>query len=256
MNTQQRSMLFNHFNEILNTANNFKNYFQAYLTIKSYAFSSTQQFIQQGRGQLYENEYNEYNKQYQYFNQEVNSVGGQNVAFLNKDNFENFLVQTFSSIDFNTCDLITLNLTNNLINSMTQFGNLPSKFASHQQFVLGRISQQNQSNQNQQLQQNIQNLQNLQSNSNSNTNNKVNQGSEPTKPKPRVEVNTKTTDFNTLINKNIKLPVKKGTDEFVKLKGVIQEHLCLAEQEALYNKLDFSRAHMEVALYYLKNIVE
>lgn len=60
--------------------------------------------------------------------------------------------------------------------------------------------------------------------------------------------------FNTLINNQIPLPVTKGSIEYKFLREVIKEHLMFAEQEALYNKLDNSKAHMDVAIYYLKSI--
>lgn len=60
--------------------------------------------------------------------------------------------------------------------------------------------------------------------------------------------------FDSLINRNIKFPITKDTMEYKYLKQVIKEHLMYAEQEALYNKIDNSKAHMKVAIYYLKQI--
>lgn len=244
MNNQ--SQAFVQFIDNLNTANLYKSYFQAYLTIKRYAFSYTQNLVQSGRAQLFNNECVEYDNQYQYFNQEINSVGGTNAAFLNKENYEVFISQIFSKIDFNICDLVSLNVSNNLMNAMTQFGNLPDKFANHQKFVIFRISQLNQLNV-QQIGQNV--ISGGQGQGGSQSKNvQIND----TK---NIDLNTKTTDYKSLINKSIKLPVKKGTNEYNNLKNIIKEHLTLSEQEALYNKMDYSKAHLEAALYYLKNII-
>lgn len=60
--------------------------------------------------------------------------------------------------------------------------------------------------------------------------------------------------FNTLFNNHIALPIMKGSMEYKYLREVIKEHLIFAEQEALYNKLENSKAHMDVAIYYLKSI--
>ena len=52
----------------------------------------------------------------------------------------------------------------------------------------------------------------------------------------------------------LNLPIIKGTLEYRQLKEVIKEHLMLSEQEALYNKINNSKAHLDVALYYLNTI--
>lgn len=52
----------------------------------------------------------------------------------------------------------------------------------------------------------------------------------------------------------LNLPIVKGTIEYRQLKEVIKEHMMLSEQEALYNKINNSKAHLDVALYYLKTI--
>lgn len=61
-------------------------------------------------------------------------------------------------------------------------------------------------------------------------------------------------NFETLINKTIKFPITKGSIEYLHLKEVIKEHLLYAEQEALFNKVDNCKAHLNVALYYLSQI--
>jgi len=55
---------------------------------------------------------------------------------------------------------------------------------------------------------------------------------------------------------NIRLPVKKKTEEYNKLTEVIKNHMMYAEQEALYNNYEECKAHVDASLYYLKNIIE
>ena len=43
---------------------------------------------------------------------------------------------------------------------------------------------------------------------------------------------------------------------FVHLKKIIDQELILANQELDYHKIDMARNHLEIAAYYLKNIID
>ena len=43
---------------------------------------------------------------------------------------------------------------------------------------------------------------------------------------------------------------------FVHLKSIIDKELILANQELDYHKIDMARNHLEIAAYYLKNIID
>lgn len=250
MNNQ--SIIYKLFKEALDTASFFKNTPQAYLTIKTYAFNNTNQLLQTGQGQFFPNEKLDFDNQYNFYNQEIMSVGGQQNAFMNKENYENFLVQNFSSVNFDTCDKATLSLTNNLINVLGMYGPIQERFASHKKFVMFRIAQFNSMEQ-------VQNKPEVSiSNNNTSLTTTTTTTTKTTKsqqPKVSVKIGA-VKDFKELINQNIKLPIKKGSQEYEQIKDIVKEHLMLAEQEALYNNMTTSQAHIEVALYYLKNIQE
>jgi len=250
MNNQ--SILYQNFLEIISTANFFKQFTQAHLTIKKYAFMTVQHSIQSQNGQLYQNEKLDFDNQYQNFNSEVMSIGGPNYAFLIKENYDKFVYQNFSNVNFDICDINTLLLANNLIKTMNIYGELSEKYASHQRFVISRISQlkMSQMPQNMNLMGNIQNNNNTNIDQNNTNTNKINN---------KHQVNQGGNNNNKIVNiesKNIQLPVVKGSEDYNLLRKEIKKQLMLAEQEALYNKLDFSKKHIEIALYYLNNIRE
>ena len=66
--------------------------------------------------------------------------------------------------------------------------------------------------------------------------------------------NNGTISFNSLVNRSIKFPISKGTMEDKYIRQLIKEHLMHSEQEALYNKINNSKAHLETAIYYLENL--
>ena len=58
------------------------------------------------------------------------------------------------------------------------------------------------------------------------------------------------------VNRNIPLPMNRKDPNFVHLKKIIDQELILANQELDYHKIDFARNHLEIAAYYLKNIID
>lgn len=245
-----QSFLYHYFNELINTAMCFQNKsFQAYLTIKNYAYNFIIHNIKTQQGCLSQFEQMEFEKSQLFFNQEINSIGGFSNAVLSKENFESFLVQSFSTIDFDQCDKTTLTIANNLITVLSSYGPLPERFANHKNFLMYKLSQ---------LNNNVGNVFESKNDSSKKNNQGSNLVNNKAKPEP-IKTNPeqmKSTNVNNLIDRSISLPVKKGTPEFKKLQDIIKEHIMYAEQEALYNKIDHSRAHIETALYYLKNVIE
>ena len=58
------------------------------------------------------------------------------------------------------------------------------------------------------------------------------------------------------VNRNIPLPMNRKDPNFVHLKKEIDKELILANQELDYHKIDMARNHLEIAAYYLKNIID
>lgn len=58
------------------------------------------------------------------------------------------------------------------------------------------------------------------------------------------------------VNRNIPLPMSKRDPNYVHLKKIIDHELILANQELDYHKIDMARNHLEIAAYYLKNVVD
>ena len=58
------------------------------------------------------------------------------------------------------------------------------------------------------------------------------------------------------VNRNIPLPMHRKDPNFVHLKKIIDHELILANQELDYHKIDMARNHLEIAAYYLKNIID
>ena len=58
------------------------------------------------------------------------------------------------------------------------------------------------------------------------------------------------------VNRNIPLPMNRKDPNFVHLKKIIDQELILANQELDYHKIDMARNHLEIAAYYLKNVID
>ena len=58
------------------------------------------------------------------------------------------------------------------------------------------------------------------------------------------------------VNTNFPLPCRKKDQNYPALKKMIERELILANQELDYHKIDMARNHLEVAAYYLKNVID
>ena len=58
------------------------------------------------------------------------------------------------------------------------------------------------------------------------------------------------------VDRNIPLPMNKRDPNYQHLKAKIEEELILANQELDYHKIDMARNHLEIAAYYLKNVID
>ena len=58
------------------------------------------------------------------------------------------------------------------------------------------------------------------------------------------------------VNRNIPLPMRKSDPNYVHLKKIIDKEIILANQELDYHKIDMARNHLEIAAYYLKNVID
>ena len=58
------------------------------------------------------------------------------------------------------------------------------------------------------------------------------------------------------VNTNIPLPMRKIDPNYPHLKAIIEKELILANQELDYHKIDMARNHLEIAAYYLKNVID
>lgn len=263
------SSLFTYFQEMLNTAYTFKQNPYAYFTVKSYAFGLIQHQLRQG-GVLQGNEYKEFSRLEAEWSTEL-KVSNNQAYVLNKENFEKFLSQTFSTIDFQRCNYETLKISVNLINVLGMYGAVNERFAMHrnsfklENYLQNRMMTFNQNHGNEQLARNEgqQNARIAEENHGNPPQSKTQK-----EGNQRLQTNdSKATDPSVIsfVNKDLKiplpqdlgirLPVAKGSPEYKTLKEkIIVEHLMYAEQEALFNKIDEARRHIEAVIYYLNNI--
>ena len=58
------------------------------------------------------------------------------------------------------------------------------------------------------------------------------------------------------VNRNVPLPMRKTDPNYHHLKAIIEKELILANQELDYHKIDMARNHLEIAAYYLKNVID
>ena len=58
------------------------------------------------------------------------------------------------------------------------------------------------------------------------------------------------------VDRTIPLPMNKNNPNYHHLKAKIEEELILANQELDYHKVDMARNHLEIAAYYLKNVID
>ena len=57
------------------------------------------------------------------------------------------------------------------------------------------------------------------------------------------------------VNTNIPLPMRKKDPNYPNLRKLIEKELILANQELDYHKIDMARNHLEIAAFYLKNVI-
>ena len=58
------------------------------------------------------------------------------------------------------------------------------------------------------------------------------------------------------IDRSIPLPMSRRDHNYPHLKNLIDKELILANQELDYHKIDMARNHLEIAAYYLKNVID
>ena len=58
------------------------------------------------------------------------------------------------------------------------------------------------------------------------------------------------------VDRNIPLPMSRRDPNYIHLKNIIDKQIILANQELDYHKIDMARNHLEIAAYYLKNVVD
>ena len=58
------------------------------------------------------------------------------------------------------------------------------------------------------------------------------------------------------VNTNIPLPIRRIDPNYHHLRSIIEKELILANQELDYHKIDMARNHLEIAAYYLKNVID
>lgn len=58
------------------------------------------------------------------------------------------------------------------------------------------------------------------------------------------------------IDNSLPLPIRKNDPNYGRVRQKIEEELALANQELDYHKIDHARNHLEIAAFYLKNVIE
>ena len=58
------------------------------------------------------------------------------------------------------------------------------------------------------------------------------------------------------VDRSIPLPMSKKDPRYPEFKKLIDRELILANQELDYHKIDMARNHLEIAAFYLKNVID
>ena len=231
------------FNDLINISNNYKSNYKIYMFLKDCAFRSIFTVFQSGN--LSEQEKQSVQNNYSQFQIEV---GQYNWTFnsMTLNEYQQFLNEFYSKINFNIADLNTIILSKELTENLSFFGNYDDLTQRRLEFFTRKINEEMKKNIPQYNYQQ-QNYSNNNMNQSMNINNNIGEFYEPKNNNNYIPE---------LVNPVFNLPMRRNDPNFINLKAAIEDLIENATQELDYHKVDMARKNLEAAAYYVNNIIE
>ena len=231
------------FNDLINISNNYKSNYKIYMFLKDCAFRSIFTVFQSGNLSEQEKQYVQNN-----YSQFQIEVGQYNWTFnsMTLNEYQQFLNEFYSKINFNIADLNTIILSKELTENLSFFGNYDDLTQRRLEFFTRKI--------NEEMKKNIPQYNYQQQNY---SNNNMNQS---------MNINTNIGEFYEPKNNNnyipefvnpvFNLPMRRNDPNFINLKAAIEDLIENATQELDYHKVDMARKNLEAVAYYLSHIID
>ena len=231
------------FNDLINISNNYKSNYKIYMFLKDCAFRSIFTVFQSGNLSEQEKQYVQNN-----YSQFQIEVGQYNWTFnsMTLNEYQQFLNEFYSKINFNIADLNTIILSKELTENLSFFGNYDDLTQRRLEFFTRKINEEMKKNIPQYNYQQ-QNYSNNNMNQSMNINNNIGEFYEPKNNNNYIPE---------LVNPVFNLPMKRNDTNFINLKAAIEDLIENATQELDYHKVDMARKNLEAAAYYVNNIIE
>jgi hypothetical protein len=231
------------FNDLINISNNYKSNYKIYMFLKDCAFRSIFTVFQSGNLSEQEKQYVQNN-----YSQFQIEVGQYNWTFnsMTLNEYQQFLNEFYSKINFNIADLNTIILSKELTENLSFFGNYDDLTQRRLEFFTRKINEEMKKNIPQYNYQQ-QNYSNNNMNQSMNINNNIGEFYEPKNNNNYIPE---------LVNPVFNLPMRRNDPNFINLKAAIEDLIENATQELDYHKVDMARKNLEAAAYYVNNIIE
>ena len=231
------------FNDLINISNNYKSNYKIYMFLKDCAFRSIFTVFQSGNLSEQEKQYVQNN-----YSQFQIEVGQYNWTFnsMTLNEYQQFLNEFYSTINFNIADLNTIILSKELTENLSFFGNYDDLTQRRLEFFTRKINEEMKKNIPQYNYQQ-QNYSNNNMNQSMNINNNIGEFYEPKNNNNYIPE---------LVNPVFNLPMRRNDPNFINLKAAIEDLIENATQELDYHKVDMARKNLEAAAYYVNNIIE
>ena len=231
------------FNDLMSAANNSKGNLKIYMFLKDCAFRSIFTVFQSGNLSEQEKQYVQNN-----YSQFQIEVGQYNWTFnsMTLNEYQQFLNEFYSKINFNIADLNTIILSKELTENISFFGNYDDLTKRRLEFFTGKINEEMKKNIPQYNYQQ-QNYSNNNMNQSMNINNNIGEFYEPKNNNNYIPE---------LVNPVFNLPMRRNDPNFINLKAAIEDLIENATQELDYHKVDMARKNLEAVAYYISNIID
>ena len=231
------------FNDLINISNNYKSNYKIYMFLKDCAFRSIFTVFQSGNLSEQEKQYVQNN-----YSQFQIEVGQYNWTFnsMTLNEYQQFLNEFYSKINFNIADLNTIILSKELTENLSFFGNYDDLTQRRLEFFTRKINEEMKKNIPQYNYQQ-QNYSNNNMNQSMNINNNIGEFYEPKNNNNYIPE---------LVNPVFNLPMRRNDPNFINLKAAIEDLIENATQELDYHKVDMARKNLEAVAYYLSHIID
>ena len=231
------------FNDLINISNNYKSNYKIYMFLKDCAFRSIFTVFQSGNLSEQEKQYVQNN-----YSQFQIEVGQYNWTFnsMTLNEYQQFLNEFYSKINFNIADLNTIILSKELTENLSFFGNYDDLTQRRLEFFTRKINEEMKKNIPQYNYQQ-QNYSNNNMNQSMNINNNIGEFYEPKNNNNYIPE---------LVNPVFNLPMRRNDPNFINLKAAIEDLIENATQELDYHKVNMARENLEAAAYYISHIID